>query len=128
MEDIVIRIKEYMDRHGYNPSEFADLLNMNRSSLLHMLSGRNKPNLQLIKSMLELDGDIDLKYLLLGIQSADLTERKTDQSQLQIPVQADKIQTEPEPKQYDKKEIDSPEKVFVLKSDGTYSTYVRELP
>ena len=64
MEEIVQRLKAYMELEGHTSSSMANALKMNRSTLVHILNGRNKPNLQLIQKLCAFDDKLDLRYIL----------------------------------------------------------------
>lgn len=66
MESITLRIKELIDHQGLNNGEFAKVINVNPSIISHILSGRNKPSLQLIESIKSEFTNVNLDYLLTG--------------------------------------------------------------
>ncbi|BAO56154.1 hypothetical protein NMS_2145 [Nonlabens marinus S1-08] len=55
-----------MERHDLNASSFAEQIGVGRSSISHILSGRNKPSLDFIMSVLKQFPDVDLYWLLNG--------------------------------------------------------------
>ncbi|MEX0315699.1 MAG: helix-turn-helix domain-containing protein, partial [Allomuricauda sp.] len=46
--EIAIRIKSVIDHFGLTVSSFADSIGVQRSSISHILSGRNKPSLDFV--------------------------------------------------------------------------------
>lgn len=60
------RIKEIMLQKGLNPSGFADEIQVQRSSISHILNGRNKPSLELIQKIIAAFPDIDIEWLITG--------------------------------------------------------------
>ena len=48
MEDISLRLKEILNNQSINASEFAKKINVQRSSISHILNGRNKPSLEIV--------------------------------------------------------------------------------
>jgi transcriptional regulator with XRE-family HTH domain len=60
------RIKEIMQQKGLNPSAFADAIQVQRSSISHILNGRNKPSLELVQKIISAFPDIDIEWLLTG--------------------------------------------------------------
>lgn len=60
------RIKKIMEFHDLNASSFAEEINVGRSSISHILSGRNKPSLDLVMSILTRFTDVDIYWLLNG--------------------------------------------------------------
>ena len=55
-----------LDYYGLNASSFADNIGVQRSSLSHLLSGRNKPSLDFILKILEVYPEVDLYWILNG--------------------------------------------------------------
>lgn len=111
MEELVQRIVEYMEGKGHTPATLAKALGMNRPSLIHMLSGRNKPNLLLLMKLAEFDKELDLRDLLTG-----------------HPEMSEQVKSAPPPTLA----VDSNEKVkkeiVLLKPDGTYSFFTEVEP
>ena len=60
------RIKKVMDFHQLSASLFADKIGVQRSSISHILSGRNKPSLDFILKMTLEFKDVDINWLLHG--------------------------------------------------------------
>jgi transcriptional regulator with XRE-family HTH domain len=66
IEDFIKRIEIILDYYGLNASSFADKIGVQRSSLSHLLSGRNKPSLDFILKILEVFPEVDLYWILNG--------------------------------------------------------------
>ena len=67
--EFTIRIKKVMDFHQLTASLFADKIGVQRSSISHILSGRNKPSLDFILKIISEFKDVDIYWLLNGIGS-----------------------------------------------------------
>ena len=65
-EDFIKRLELLLDYYGLNASAFADKIGVQRSSLSHLLSGRNKPSLDFIMKILEVFPEVDLYWILNG--------------------------------------------------------------
>ena len=65
-EDFIKRLEIILDYYSINASTFADKIGVQRSSLSHLLSGRNKPSLDFILKILEEYPDVDLYWILNG--------------------------------------------------------------
>jgi len=65
-EDFIKRLELLLDYYGLNASAFADKIGVQRSSLSHLLSGRNKPSLDFILKILEVFPEVDLYWILNG--------------------------------------------------------------
>lgn len=60
------RLKKVMEFHVVSASTFADKVGVQRSSISHILSGRNKPSLDFILKVTSAFEDVDIKWLLNG--------------------------------------------------------------
>ena len=63
---IIDRIKKIISDNGLTNSSFADKIGVPRSSISHVLSGRNNPSLNLIIKILQSFDGISANYLLSG--------------------------------------------------------------
>jgi len=115
MEDVVQRIQEYMEHTGHNATSLAKAIGMNRPTLVHILNGRNKPNLQLLQQLALFDSELDVRYLLTGIKSIQVVEQNIQHTE-----------STPSPTQPKKVETKTNEKLLVLNPNGTWNTYTKE--
>lgn len=51
---------------GLNPTQFADEIGVQRSSISHILSGRNNPSLDIVTKILNRFKEVDSNWLILG--------------------------------------------------------------
>ncbi|MEP6803411.1 MAG: helix-turn-helix transcriptional regulator [Flavobacterium sp.] len=66
IDDFVKRLEIILDYYALNASTFADRIGVQRSSMSHLLSGRNKPSLDFVMKILEVFPDVDLYWILNG--------------------------------------------------------------
>lgn len=66
---MVDRIKQVMEYEQMSPTAFADKININRSSLTHIFSGRNQPSLDIAKKILIAFPEISTEWLIMGMGS-----------------------------------------------------------
>ena len=66
IEDFIKRLEIILEYYGLSASSFADKIGVQRSSMSHLLSGRNKPSLDFILKIIEVFPDIDLYWVLNG--------------------------------------------------------------
>ena len=66
MEDISLRLKEVLRSQSINASEFAKKINVQRSSISHILNGRNKPSLEIVTKICKEFPEIDIEWLIFG--------------------------------------------------------------
>ncbi|RCS26938.1 XRE family transcriptional regulator [Polaribacter sp. WD7] len=64
--EFTIRLKKVMEIHQLSASMFADKIGVQRSSISHVLSGRNKPSLDFVLKVTEAFQDVDMYWLLNG--------------------------------------------------------------
>lgn len=60
------RILLLMNAQGMNPTQFADEIEVQRSSISHILSGRNNPSLDIVTKILKRFKEVDSNWLILG--------------------------------------------------------------
>lgn len=66
IDDFIKRLEIILDYYNLSASAFADKIGVQRSSLSHLLSGRNKPSLDFIIKVIEVFPDVDLYWVLNG--------------------------------------------------------------
>lgn len=82
IEDFVKRLELLLDYYSLNASSFADKIGVQRSSLSHLLSGRNKPSLDFILKILEVYPEVDLYWILNGKGTFPASDKKQISSTL----------------------------------------------
>ena len=60
------RINQFLAHESISPAEFADKIGVQRSSVSHVLNGRNYPSAAFIQKMLSSYKALDPRWLLLG--------------------------------------------------------------
>ncbi len=65
-KSFIKRIKTILDYYQLTASMFADKIGVQRSSISHMLSGRNKPSLDVILKITSEFPEVDMYWLLYG--------------------------------------------------------------
>ncbi|MGB3775199.1 MAG: helix-turn-helix domain-containing protein [Leeuwenhoekiella sp.] len=60
------RLEKIMDFYELTASAFADQIDVGRSSISHILSGRNKPSLDFVMKIIERFDEVELYWLLNG--------------------------------------------------------------
>jgi|SaaInl5LU_22_DNA_1037371.scaffolds.fasta_scaffold14052_5 transcriptional regulator with XRE-family HTH domain len=124
MEEIVTRIENWLQKRGMTPAELAKELGMNRSSVVHMLSGRNKPSLKFILNIARYDDQLDLRELLTGssIQKTIKVDKHVSIKEIDTtpPQHSTVIETKEVVREIVK------ERLIVLKNDGTFDSFTKE--
>ena len=60
------RLLKIMEEYELNATAFADKIEVGRSSISHILSGRNKPSLEFVMKVVETFPEVELYWLLNG--------------------------------------------------------------
>lgn len=81
--DLNKKIEQIIIDKGISPSYFADTIGIQRSSISHILSGRNKPSLDIIQRILKVFPDIDRDWLIFD---NDIPQQNTPQINRQQPI------------------------------------------
>jgi len=108
-----------MDHYGLTATALADSIEVQRSSISHLLSGRNKPSLDFVLKVLEEYPEVELYWLLNGKGSFPKAV-KTDAPTL-FPKDSTNF-----PSDYDSSENQSKgdiEKIIVFYKNGTFKNY-----
>lgn len=66
MDNFVNRLGILLETYEFSASAFADKIGVQRSSLSHLLSGRNRPSLDLILKIKECFPELNLDWLIQG--------------------------------------------------------------
>jgi len=65
-DDFIKRLQHLTEYYGLNAAVFADKIGVQRSSISHLMSGRNKPSLDFIMKILEVFPEVNLYWFLNG--------------------------------------------------------------
>lgn len=60
------RMHQFLKHHDLSAAMFADTIGVGRSSISHILSGRNKPSLDLLLKIMNKYPDVNLRWFLQG--------------------------------------------------------------
>lgn len=64
--DFTKRLQKVLDYYGVSAAAFSEEIDFNRSTISHLLSGRNKPSLEFVMKVLQKYPEIELYWLLNG--------------------------------------------------------------
>ena len=63
---MVERIRQLMEHKGYTSTQFADTVEVPRAVISHIISGRNKPSLDVVIKIVSAFPEISKDWILLG--------------------------------------------------------------
>ena len=61
-----VRIKKWIENQGLKSSSFADKIGVNRATISHVLSGRNKPSIDFLDKMIRAFPDLNSNWIVSG--------------------------------------------------------------
>tara|TARA_B100001971_G_C18178023_1_gene531059 strand:+ start:951 stop:1250 length:300 start_codon:yes stop_codon:yes gene_type:complete len=73
-----LRIKKWIEKEGLKSSQFADKIGVNRATISHILSGRNKPSVDFLEKLILSYPDLDANWLITGIGYMYKTKEQKD--------------------------------------------------
>ncbi len=100
-----------MEHYGVSPSLFADKIGVQRSSVSHILNGRNRPSLDFIMKVIQTFPEVNIYWLLNGKGSLLLTDETSSPP------------PPPNPKNYIEKSKKGITKIAVFYDDGTFESF-----
>lgn len=65
-KDFSKRLEKILDFYGLTASALAEEIDFNRSTISHLVSGRNKPSLEFVMKLLQKFPELDMDWLVLG--------------------------------------------------------------
>ena len=103
------RIQKIIDEQGVSLNAFAKEIGVNRSTISHILTGRNKPSVEVLQKILKRFPSLSPDWLLLGNGSMHSKNESTATTSIT--------------KKTSKSESKSVEKVVVFYNDNTFQEY-----
>ncbi|MGC6430717.1 MAG: helix-turn-helix domain-containing protein [Jejuia sp.] len=79
-QEFTKRLQKVIEYYGESASSFAEKINVQRSSISHILSGRNKPSLEFVLKILSAFPEVELYWLLNGKGSFPNTTNETEKN------------------------------------------------
>ena len=81
-EDFIKRLQKVIDYYGESASSFAEKIGVQRSSISHILSRRNKPSLDFVLKVLSSFPEVELYWLMNGKGHFPSEKTKTQDHQI----------------------------------------------
>lgn len=133
--DLITRLKDIIAYYNLTSSTFADTIEVQRSSISHLLSGRNKPSLDFVMKIINKFPEVDLYWFLYGEGSFPKKKKKND-----VIKEEDNLEKKEAPSLFSKKEVFEQEddlnlnkqfsentkklvKVVLLYNDGSFEEF-----
>lgn len=91
IDDFVKRLEILLEYYALNASAFADKIGVQRSSMSHLLSGRNKPSLDFVLKISDIFPDVDLYWILKGTGSFPKKENELQNNTIEVVSEMQKV-------------------------------------
>ena len=115
MEYFAEKLKKIISKEGLSASKFAEKIGVQRSSVSHILSGRNKPSLDFVLKIYKSIDNIDLEWLL--------SENTENESHLEhTPPYSSEIDSINEQEKNTKTE-NNIDRIVIFFNNGSFKTY-----
>jgi plasmid maintenance system antidote protein VapI len=115
-EEITKRLEKVLQFYSLSAAAFADKIQVQRSSISHLLTGRNKPSLEFVLKVTAAFPEVDLYWLLEGKGSFPREAKKIPQES--STAENNKDLSPPNPKG-----SKSVKKIVLLYDDGSFESY-----
>ncbi|ACT92293.1 helix-turn-helix transcriptional regulator [Dyadobacter fermentans] len=121
--DLTEKIKQILVDKNITPSLFADEIGIQRSSMSHILAGRNKPSLDMVQKIVKRFPDLGIQWILddeplPAMANEPVLESRKRSVAAPQPAQTNVVKEKPVVLQ--EKKI---EKVLIFYSDGTFQEF-----
>ncbi len=114
-EEFIGRLEKILAYYNHTASSFADKIGVQRSSISHLLTGRNKPSLEFVMKVITSFPEVNLYWLLNGKGTFPATKQPTSITK-KVPEVSGEIKTDAKPI----------EKIIILYTDGSFDTYTNK--
>lgn len=123
-ESVISRLQMIIEHYGLSVSAFAESIGVQRSSVSHVLSGRNKPSLDFVMKLVKTYPEVNLYWLLNGKGSFP----NKDQAEYSTPIVENVIAREikeevPPTLDSQNNNTNEPVKIILIYGDGTFETF-----
>jgi len=121
--DFAKRLQKILEYYGVSATAFSEEINFNRSTISHLLSGRNKPSLEFVMKVLQKYPEVELYWLLNGKGEFPSEKKLTSPpiSELQNNTTKETVATVLEKSsQNSNKTID---RIVIFYNDGSFKAY-----
>ncbi|WP_297691497.1 helix-turn-helix transcriptional regulator [uncultured Eudoraea sp.] len=116
-EEFVRRLEKVMNYYGLSASAFADKIAVQRSTISHLLTGRNKPSLEFVLKVVKSFPEVNLYWLLNGKGSFPAVQKE----------RAPHHPAEPELSSESSSKSKSIKKIIIFYEDGSFESFNKNL-
>ncbi|WP_299390895.1 helix-turn-helix transcriptional regulator [uncultured Gelidibacter sp.] len=124
-DDFSKRLQKVIDYYSESASSFSEKIGVQRSSISHILSGRNKPSLDFVLKVLSSYPEVELYWLLNGKGEFPSQSNPISPSQVHTPENIPEKKVEKTPLPTIDTSDKSIEKIVIFYKDGTFKDFVK---
>ncbi|WP_407557759.1 helix-turn-helix transcriptional regulator [Winogradskyella sp. 4-2091] len=117
--DFTKRLQKVIDFYNETASSFAEKIGVQRSSISHILSGRNKPSLDFVMKVLHSYPEVELYWLMNGKGNFPIDLKNSENQNSQIT----ETKTAPQLPISESNSDSDIEKIVIFYKDGTFKSY-----
>nr|WP_317132215.1 helix-turn-helix transcriptional regulator [Flagellimonas hymeniacidonis] len=121
-QEMIERIQTIINHYSLTVSSFADKIGVQRSSVSHILNGRNRPSLDFVMKVVHSYPEVNLYWLLNGKGSFPHLEQTPNPPSLGIPPIPEKEHMELRKMESDGKKVEA-SRIVIFYTDGTFETF-----
>ena len=126
--DFIERLEHLLQYYNLNASAFADKIQVQRSSISHLLSGRNKPSLEFVLKVVKNFPEVNLYWLLNGKGTFPSNPSDKSENEDEKGKDVSKLGSAPQPINPTKEETTklgvTIERIVIFYSDGTFEAHI----
>ncbi|NOR28490.1 MAG: helix-turn-helix domain-containing protein [Lutibacter sp.] len=118
------RLVIIMNYYDLSAASLAEKINVQRSSISHLLSGRNKPSLDFVLKILKAFPEVELYWLLNGSGEFPKKEKQLEQTPTLFSIKEQNSTNENTSKIIEKSAQEGEiERIVIFYKDGTFKNY-----
>lgn len=119
--DFGIRLQKILDYYNISAAELSNQIKFNRSTISHLLSGRNKPSLDFVMRILQKYPEVELYWLLNGKGSfPSITKKSISATRIEPILTSNKHLTNLTSNSISNADVDQ---IVIFFKDGTFKSY-----
>ena len=73
------RLKYWMEMEALKSSKLADIIGVNRATISHILSGRNKPSIDFLQKLLSSYPELNANWLISGVGDMKENQKQNEE-------------------------------------------------
>ena len=73
------RLKYWMEMEALKSSKLADIIGVNRATISHILSGRNKPSIDFLQKLLSNYPELNANWLISGVGDMKENQKQNEE-------------------------------------------------